>query len=508
MRLRERFAQAAPLLYQLAFGESAPPLCAILSADGRAGRYVPHGLEWVELVPPAQTDAAFALAKELANGRETFSVRDEDGTTLSGFLPRLGEGQIKIAFSTHRRYSARDFAETITEELFGYLEALVRIGEPIWILGDTGFEFDLGVALAPADHTLVVRPPADRPVPHRATALQHNASLQEALQACELGGFSTLVYSGDLDLQALEVIAHRSGVVFTQRGTSVERALRRAALLHKADSAQLLVSIGAVVTLGRSATGGAIVKELAEFHAGAESIEYTLFAQRGVGANAAELVATGTPAGLARIAAAGVVFTPQTLVAQSQEDVAVSEFDADDGRLDQAEDDDVETDVDVTVEEEDQPLFSEAEAIRRRRVEAARAARQADELHEDPGWELDAAAEQGLVAAPGDEGRSGMFRARPVVRPPMPAGRMMELEDASNEPELGKLTLDAPQRRKVMIPEAPSGMAQKRSFAEILKERHRFPPVSENGPTLSPPVLRNASGTFDEDLPDDEDITP
>ena len=55
---------------------------------------------------------------------------------------------------------------------------------------------------------------------------------------------------------------------------------------------------------------------------------------------------------------------------------------------------------------------------------------------------------------------------------------------------------------------APSSMAQKRSFAEILKERHRFPPVSENGPTLTPPVLRNASGGFDDDPQDDDDITP
>ena len=58
-----------------------------------------------------------------------------------------------------------------------------------------------------------------------------------------------------------------------------------------------------------------------------------------------------------------------------------------------------------------------------------------------------------------------------------------------------------------MIPEAPSSTAQKRSFAEILKERHRFPPVSENGPTLTPPVLRDENGRLPGEESDDN-ITP
>ena len=78
--------------------------------------------------------------------------------------------------------------------------------------------------------------------------------------------------------------------------------------------------------------------------------------------------------------------------------------------------------------------------------------------------------------------------------------------------EEGGLTLDAP-RRRIIIPEAPASLAQKRSFKEIMKERHRFPPVSENGPTLTPPVLRNPNGGFDDEDDggeprDEEDITP
>ena len=494
MNIRQRLGEAAPLLMQIALGDRAPPTSAILTSDGRAGRYTPHGLEWVEIVPSGEVEAAFRVAKELAAGRESFSARDDDGTTLSGFVTSRGDGQLKLALAPGRRYAARDFAESLPAELFAYLEALVRIGEPLWILGDTGFEFELGVALAPADHTLIVRPPSDHPAPHRAASLGSSVTLEAALQQLDLAGFNTLVFAGALEPEVIDLVAHRSGFVLTQRGTAVERVLRQAGILQRQESAAQLLSLGAIVVLARSASGGAIVSEVAEFRAGASSIEYAVIARRGVGPDPTALVTLATPQGLAKIAAAGVHIEGEAFTSAAA---------SDDG-VDVALDDDL-PDPDAR-DEEEASLFSEAEAVSERRsVRRPDAIEdEDDELHEDPGWELDAAAgtsaRTGLVQAPGEEGRSGMFRPRPVVRPSAPAGKNGDEDD---ELGLGTLTLDAP-RRRVIIPEAPSGSAAKRSFAEILKERHRFPPVSENGPTLTPPVLRNANGTFDTDDDDQE----
>ncbi len=505
--LRRRLAEQAPEFFRATRGDGSPPLAAVLAPDGRAGRLTVRGLEWVALVDDAERKAVSVLASEAAGGREgTFAVQDADGTTLSGLISAHGTGQLRLALSPSRRLGAADFLEALPEPMFAYLRALVRLGENVWIVGDTGFELDLASSLVPDEHTFLVRSVDTRPAPFGASVMDSSRSLADALEARALGGFATLVYDGTLDTTTLSTLSLREGIIFSQRASSIERALGRTGILAQREAALELASFGAIVWLGRSRTGGVMVRQIAECQPAGDGVAYTPIAAR-TGDNARWLLPVGVPSRVERLDEAGLGDVAEAFLREDEDD---SEHEED-------------SDEEVLLEPPSRTAF------RRARPPTAEDIAQAEEVdegeeqdaadpeppvgidHDDPGWELDARhpgrSSSGLVQAPGSAGEAGMFRARPVVRPSPPR---------EPEPEPGTLTLDTP-RRKVIIPEAPSSTAQKRTFAEILKERHRFPPVSEHGPTLTPPVLRDEDGRLPGEEVDpavsssgaeEEDITP
>lgn len=486
--MKQEILAAGERWFALAVGEHAPPIEAFALSDGRMGRRTLDGVEFHELLPETERTKLFAWARAQGGGAPGFSVRSDE-IVAGGFVDATGHGKVRLAVRPGRRWSASDFSRVLPETLFSYLQTLVAIGENVWILGDTGVECELGAALCPEDHSVLSVPPCERPAPFGAAALASGTSLTAALDQKRQAGFDTLLFFGALGAADLELLAGHGGVVFCQRALSAERALFGARLLDRTDLGTALASIGAIVTVERTATGGIAVSRIEEFRGGEGGLDLVAIASTGTAPSPSVLVALEPPRRAARLAAAGLWNALLAFPARP----------AQPGDLDHPEE--PRSAPEHEVDASRTPLTAvPGEPKPRKNAKRPPTGAFSGPLDRDPGWELDALEADALIAAPGEDGDRGMFRARPLVRPP-PAAALLEAD------ELGKLALDAPSLDspgKVIIPEAPSSSQAKRSFAEILREHHRFPPPSEDGsPTLSPPALslpRTGSSDPDDDI--------
>lgn len=468
--------------------------------------------------------ASLAVLREwlepLRSDQEVFRRATSDGVIVSGHLPKAASGQLRIAWPAR----TSGFAKAILGDGSELpLRELLRLGSNLWIVGDTGLETEFACSLIPDAATAVVRTSLDRPAPRGFGAVSAEVLLSEALAMRMYGGYDHLVFAGALAAEDLAAMADAGRVVVAQRAASLGLAISRSRVAEQPQLAALLGSFTVAVQLERQLLGQVVVSAIYEFRSAEEGIDVATLAERRQG----RLQWLDTPSFADRLRSAGSLWKP----ARGRAAAPAYEVEADQAEQDYAEDVDVSSDFDVSSEDDDVSLPPSVEARRAQALQTMRAAVLArrsegrsygrDPLSDDPGWELDAR-EESLISAPGVDGSQGMLRARPMVRPSAPQRHSERPGDRSSVGPLpafggnvsaddfdqGKLTLDAPPRRSegpVIIPEAPGGMMRKRSFAEILKERHRYPPVSADGsPTLTPPVM--AQMLDEED--DDQDITP
>ena len=447
------------------------------TVDG-TGRTVVRSLDQPARELPLQADALSVLqgwVDAVSHGRALFREVLGDGTLVSGYTPAPGAGQVRIAWPARvGGFAQRVFGDGAEAPL----RDLLRLGANLWIVGDTGLEAELACSLIPEQATALVRAPADRPAPRGFGLVDANVALPEALSTRLYGGYEHLVFAGPLTSNELPLLADAGSVVVAQRAPSLALAIQRSRVAEHPELAALLVGVAVAVQLERTLHGHVVVGALFEFRSAEQGIDVSTIAER----RAHKLQWLETPSWAVRLVAAGSTWRAPTVQVADPSGYEVDEpdFDSESG------DDDEQTLV-----EPDEPVSRRQVAMRTMR--AAVMARRAMQTGDDPGWELDAS-EEALVTAPGAAGSAGMFRARPMVRPSAPLG----------DDDDGKLTLDPPPR-KVIIAEAPGANLnahRKRSFAEILKERHRYPPVSADGsPTLTPPVVSEV-------LDSDDDIVP
>lgn len=446
----------------------------------------------------------------LRSDQEVFRRSTSDGVIVSGHLPKAASGQLRIAWPAR----VSGFAKTILGDGSELpLRELLRLGSNLWIVGDTGLETEFACSLIPDSATAVVRTSLDRPAPRGFGVVSAEVLLSEALAMRMYGGYDHLVFAGALTADDLAAMADAGRVVVAQRAASLGLAISRSRVAEQPQLAALLGSFAVAVQLERQLNGHVVVSTIYEFRSAEEGIDVATLAERRQG----RLQWLDTPSFADRLRSAG------SLWKASRGRAEAPAYGVEVDQSDDADEVDVSSDFDVSADDDNAllpPSVSERRAQALQTMRAAVLARRSegraygrDPLSDDPGWELDAR-EEALISAPGVDGSQGMMRARPMVRPsapqrysggPLPAvGGNVSADDFDQ----GKLTLDAPPRRSegpVIIPEAPGGMMRKRSFAEILKERHRYPPVSADGsPTLTPPVMAQMLDAED----DEQDITP
>jgi len=478
--LRERLQPLIPLIFT---SQTSPVLHWIIASDGRVTRHTLLGDVADSPLEPHVMSQIAACVNDLRKGRTIFTEHDS-GLVFAGVWNTDGTGQLRVALTPEHPWRAEDWEVALPVSVFRYLQALVSAGHNVWIVGDTSVETELAAALC--TRSVLVRMDGQRPAPKNAVALAADTTLAAALDARRMGGFDHLLWCGEVTPEIVLALEAHSGVVLVQRGQSPDWALQRSGLAERPDVASALAAIGAVVKVQRAVSGAVIVSNVAEFRAGEGGLDLALIAERGPRG----LAFTMTPQLSDSLAAAGATplhdrstrdlggFAPGDIERQEADEVDVSDMTDDESEL-------------QTRRPQRGTTARGAASIR----QSLQRTHQARSLEQDPGWELDALGEDGaLVTAPGSAGQDGLMRARPLVRPTAPQGGQVEADDS------GALTLDAPHR--IIIPEAPSGSRGKRTFAEIMKERHRYPPMSADGtPTLTPPVIPDTAG-------EDEDIVP
>ncbi len=470
-----------------AFAEQpSPVLDWLITANGQVSRRTLLGVFSEEALSDKQRKAFLAYVAELRGEAASFS-HAELGLLLAGTFASEDTGQARLAVASERAWRAEDWQAAISESVFVYLQALAASGQHLWIVGDTGAEMELAYALCARGG--LVRGDGVRPAALGFVPLAE-VSIAEAMKAKRQGGFAQLLWSGVLDPEFLLALEASSGAALVQRAQNPETALQRSGLQERPELAASLTAFSAVVTLGSSIDGAVHVARVAEFRSADGGLELTVAAER---SGREPLRFSRRPQSVNALLAAGAERAVESVPSEEAPvdvDLPRSREVSDQQRL---------------VRPEPMPIIeSEAPRGRRRGAQSirqgAKQRRQEATIEEDPGWELDALGSDALITAPGDAGSDGLLRARPLVRPAAPTG---------NPEEPGDLVLDAP--TKIMIPEAPSSSRAKRTFAEILRERHRYPPMSADGsPTLTPPVLPEHE---DDDSPaepvgEDEDITP
>jgi hypothetical protein len=461
--LRERLQPLIPLIFS---SQSEPVLHWLIASDGRVTRRTLHGDVADAVLEPHVMSQLAACVNDLRKGRSVFLEHD-NGLVFGGVWNADNHGQLRLAITPEHLWRMEDWGAAIAAPVFRYLQALVAAGHNLWIVGDTTLEIELAAALC--TRSALVRLDEARPAPKGSVALPQEITLAAALEAQRQGGFDHLLWCGEMTPEVMLALESHSGVVLVQRGQSPDWALQRSGLAERPDVAGALSAIAAVVKVQRAVDGSVRVANVAEFRSSEGGLALAAIAER----SAEALRFSMRPQLSDALAAAGAV------IGDLPEDILGEDEGSDEN----------------APLERDELAPRGAASIRQslQRGHGAWRSAGASErgLEQDPGWELDALGEDGaLISAPGPAGQGGLMRARPLIRPPAPA----EGGDS------GELTLDAPHR--IGIPEAPSGQRVKRSFAEIMRERHRYPPMSSDGsPALTPPVIPTGDS-------EDEDIVP
>lgn len=497
--LRERLQPLIPLIFS---SQTVPVLHWLIASDGRVTRHTLRGdFPDVVLEPHVMSQLA-AFVNDLRKGRTIFTEHDT-GLVFGGVWNADGSGQLRLVTTPDHAWRMEDWDAALSPVVFRYLQAAVAAGHNLWIVGDTGVETELAAALC--SRSTLARMDGHRPAPKNAIALPLDTTLAAALQAQRQGGFEHLLWCGEVTPEVVLALEAHSGVVLVQRSQSPDWALQRSGLAERPDVASSLSALAAVVKVQRSVAGAVLVANVAEFRAREGGLDLAIIAERD---RPDTLAFTSAPQLASALVAAGAVRMSEGLprgdvygeaVAedfQASEDLEATEADVDDIDIEPADA--------VQVRAPRSPRGVDARGAATRGAASIRQSLQRSHrqrsLEEDPGWELDALGEGGaLISAPGEAGQGGLMRARPLLRPSAPAG-VAEADDS------GALTLDAPHR--IIIPEAPSGSRGKKTFAEIMKERHRYPPMSSDGtPTLTPPVITELTEGFAK-TQDDDDIVP
>lgn len=475
--LRERLQLLIPLVFSSQSSQAVPVLHWLIGSNGRVTRHTLRGDFPDAVLEPQVMSQLAALVNDLRKGRTIFTEHDT-GLVFGGVWNNDGSGQLRVVTPPDHPWRMQDWALALPAAVFQYLEALVACGHNLWIVGDTGVELELAAALCP--RSVLARSDSLRLAPKNALALPLDTPLGAALEAQRQGGFEHLLWSGEISPEVVLALEAHSGVVLVQRAQSPDWALQRSGLAERPEVASSLSAIAAVIKLQRSVDGAVNVANVAEFRAREGGLDLAIVAER---RGHEGLAFTMTPQLLGALSAAGAVRLSESLGSGAGSHIE-----------NRSEDLDSEQNSMAT------PLSSSTAAQRGAasiRQSLHRSHRERS-LDQDPGWELDALGEDGaLISAPGEAGQGGLMRARPLLRPSTP--------QADSEADDGALTLDAPQR--MIIAEAPSGQRGKRTFAEIMKERHRYPPMSSDGsPTLTPPTTKNLSER--DAKGEDEDIVP
>lgn len=490
-----------------------PPVSLLLTDEQRA-----LFVEWLSSIKP---------------GQGTFRTTLADGAFVSAHLSSPTRFSARVVLATHVAGWIRN---VVPAPILAPLRELLALPSCVWLVGETGLEAEVALGLIGEATSTLVRLAPDMPLPYACGVVEANTALAEAMVAKQCGGYEQLLYCGALTATELPLLIDASRCVVAQRAKGLPQAIMRSRLASQPDTANQLADVTCAIELSRDLRGQLRIQTIYELVAGADGLQVNTIAQLvDTGRGQQELQWVRLPAFFAQLAAAGSVLVDAASNAEAagvgfarEDEVVENEVDESaNEQADEAVDEEVNhvgvDDLDSAEAEDligksrstarppndvlarrERAMATMRAAVMARRAQASRAPYTSDSSggsDDDPGWELDVS-EQQLVSAPGED--AGLYRARPMVRPAVRAAAaqasLRSLDAPSHgdigEVEDGKLTLDAPRRGgKVIIQEAPGGLPKKRSFADILRDRHRYPPVSSDGsPTLTPPVVGGGSG--------------
>jgi|GEM_PF-4094045 len=382
-----------------------------------------------------ETQALFAWAQSLWPTDTSFSQAINScagqGWRLDYFYLNEHQSLLQWTLLPNLDVLTKYFQNQCDTFTWSYLQTLLQLGHCILIVGQTGVESYLAEVLSQHLTPLLYAPDMPTNSSH-ACVLTQPKNLQEALEVKQRISHACLIYHGELNIQNLRTISAHRAVIQCCANARLEPALHRSFLNIETDAVHLLTHFSVIIECELTTQGQAVIGHLYEASMNNQMLDIQVFAQR---RHELGLVRLKTPTHVSDLFRNGLSDLAENLTIQQtmQDHVALPE----------TEEHNELSNEQVFLETPQAALKSDNRVYLEK--EKNKAPLTADLDHDEPGWELDA------------------------------------------------LSLNFQAQKNAHTPAiADSAIPIKKTFKELLKAHHKYPPISKDGaPTLTPPAFKN-----------------